>query len=317
VQRWEYDRLYALSAAAKINLRLKIVGRREDGYHLLSMLNTLIDLCDRLELSLHKNGRNEVEVSGPEAKNFTQQGENTVLKALRLFFEAYAIDAAASVKLEKNIPIGAGLGGGSSDAAAVLLFLTDFFHDQYSKSSIPLEAVAAKVGSDVPYFLHGGLALVEGVGEKILELPFSSLEKIKGVLLIPDQRISTPKAFALYREKHPTIPVIFDETLAQYGVKSDSSVKNKEMSYSTLLSLCENDLKESACQLSSQVDHAFKLFSDESGYKIFLTGSGSAMFVLSSNQAQSPLDFVKNRLREGKVNFLQIIPFNLLAKFVR
>lgn len=153
-----------VKACAKINLTLDILGKREDGYHLLDMLIQSVDLSDILDISLRNDGLIIVSSNDSDLG-----GENDIAyKSADLFFKKTAIKTGVDIKISKRIPISAGLGGGSSDAAAVLLALNKIFDFPLKKEE--LEELALNLGADVPYFLTGGAAFVSGIGEKILPI---------------------------------------------------------------------------------------------------------------------------------------------------
>ncbi len=150
-----------VKACAKLNLTLELVGKREDGYHLLETIFQSVSLCDRLEIS--KRNDNQILVSSSLE---TLGGKDDITyKAAKAFFMASKIDGGADIKIEKNIPLSAGLGGGSSDAAAVLLALNELHNKPLNDAN--LNEIALSLGADVPYFLTGGAAFVSGIGEKV------------------------------------------------------------------------------------------------------------------------------------------------------
>lgn len=184
--------MLTLKAYAKINLTLEVVGRRDDGYHdILSVFQT-VDLFDTVTLE----ASDTISLECDESSLATD--DNLVLKAARLLKEASGINAGAHISLKKGIPVSAGLGGGSSDAASVLTGLNKLWGIGLSVDD--LTPIAAQVGSDVPYFLTGGTAMVQGRGERVRELPACDLEWI--VLLCPD--IDVPdKTATLYSHLNP------------------------------------------------------------------------------------------------------------------
>ncbi|WP_456398896.1 4-(cytidine 5'-diphospho)-2-C-methyl-D-erythritol kinase [Mesoaciditoga sp.] len=169
-----------LYAYAKVNLYLAVVSKREDGYHNILSLMHNVSLHDNIEI-----------VEGEEHftcnENLKWDETNTIYKALRIFEEETGLKVKIGIKLKKNIPMKGGLGGASSDAAAVLWYLCK----KYSKMNLFMK-MAQKVGSDVPFFVKGGCALVEGKGEKIRELPPLSL---KGYFYFPTKGFSTPQMY--------------------------------------------------------------------------------------------------------------------------
>ena len=150
--------LYDLPAPAKINLFLHVVGRRPDGYHLLQTVFRFIDLQDTLDIDLRQDGQitRETNLEGVGHEH------DLVVKAARLLQQSTACQLGAHIHVRKSIPSGAGLGGGSSDAATVLIALNRIWKTGLSRHQ--LMALGLKLGADVPVFLFGRNAFAEGVG---------------------------------------------------------------------------------------------------------------------------------------------------------
>lgn len=189
-----------IKAYAKINISLDIVGKREsDGYHLLKMIMQNIDLYD--EISIEKQ-KEDITISCNKSYVPTDS-RNLAYKAASLFKETYNIEDGVHIDIVRNIPVSAGLAGGSTDAAAVLKLMNKIF--KVNASNKELMALGLKLGADIPYCINGGTALCEGIGEKITTLaPFK--DKIL-VLVKPSFGVSTKevyKAFNLDRVRvHP------------------------------------------------------------------------------------------------------------------
>ena len=157
-----------IKAYAKINISLDIVGKREsDGYHLLKMIMQNIDLYDEISIEKQKEG-----ITITCNKNYVPtDSRNLAYKAASLFKETYNIKDGVHIDIVKNIPVSAGLAGGSTDAAAVLKLMNKIF--EVNVSDEELMDIGLKLGADIPYCINGGTALCEGIGEKITTLqPF-------------------------------------------------------------------------------------------------------------------------------------------------
>src|SRR5579859_126380 len=177
-------------AYAKINLTLDVIGRRADGYHELVTVMQTVDLHDTL--CLRQTGDDRVEIVCTRAELSNE--ENLAVQAARLLRERFAISRGVLIELRKHIPVAAGLGGGSSDAAAVLLALQRWWHLPLSPPE--LEGMAATLGSDVPFFLTGGLALCEGRGERVTPLAAPWPPSMRWLLLLkPAIGIATARVF--------------------------------------------------------------------------------------------------------------------------
>ena len=173
-------------AFAKVNRSLVVLGKRPDGYHELDTLFQAVGLTDRL--SFEESDGLTLEVDDP---SIPSGAENLVLRAARALAEAAGVRPRAAIVLEKRIPSGGGLGGGSSDAAVALLGLSALW-----QLDLPLESlleVGACLGSDVPFFLHGGTARGLGRGERIEPLPDLPEEGV--VLVMPPFSVATPDVF--------------------------------------------------------------------------------------------------------------------------
>lgn len=183
------------SAWAKLNLTLDILGKRPDGYHEMKMVMQSIDLCDNLELSEREAPGTAVSSTLPY---LPRDGGNIAAKAAEVFFAHLGRPAPGlDIHIRKQIPVCAGMAGGSSDAAAVLRLLRR--HYAPSMPEEELEAVAAQVGSDVPYCVRGGTALARGRGEILTDLP--PLPACYFAVCKPTFPISTPELFAQVRTR--------------------------------------------------------------------------------------------------------------------
>jgi 4-diphosphocytidyl-2-C-methyl-D-erythritol kinase len=173
---------YTVRAYAKVNLHLEVLNKRSDSYHNIFSLNASLDLFDQLtfkELNIfnNKSGKVSVEIH-PEGGEFANviasipAEDNLISKAVKSYLNRIGKSGKITVSVKKNIPAGAGLGGGSSDAAAVLNLLNDHFNkSNEGLSRTELSVMGAKLGADVPYCLAGGIAFCEGIGEIIENIP--------------------------------------------------------------------------------------------------------------------------------------------------
>ena len=177
-----------VKAPAKINLFLRVTGKRPDGYHDLYSLMCPLALYDTLILTLGGRGIGIV----CDHPGVPEDASNLAARSARLFLEtAFAGNAppvsGLTIHIEKNIPVGAGLGGGSSDAAAVLTALNDYFGQPLSTPA--LTALGARIGADVPFFILGAPALAKGIGDRLD--PFPHLTPWTALLVYPNEAVST------------------------------------------------------------------------------------------------------------------------------
>lgn len=178
-----------LKAYAKINLALAIQNKRSDGYHNLSTIMQTVSIYDRV--TLKKSNQITCNINN----DFIPSGEkNIAFKAAKVFFEFTGIDAGVDIVIDKKIPYGAGMGGGSADAAAVFLGLNKLYCANVSENS--LVQLASKVGADVPFLLKGGTALAEGIGEIITNI--KPLPECNILIVKPSISVSTVDAYNEY-----------------------------------------------------------------------------------------------------------------------
>ena len=188
-----------IKAYGKVNISLDVVGKREDGYHLLSMIMQNIDLYDEIEVE-----KQECGIILECNKSYVPvDNRNLAYKAAEIFKERYDIVDGVKINIEKNIPVSAGLAGGSTDAAAVLKVMNKLFSVNATEEE--LMELGLKLGADIPYCIHGGTALCEGIGEIITPIkPFR--DKIV-VLVKPAFGVSTKEVYKNFNlekvKQHP------------------------------------------------------------------------------------------------------------------
>ncbi|MBU3646984.1 MAG: 4-(cytidine 5'-diphospho)-2-C-methyl-D-erythritol kinase [Limnohabitans sp.] len=241
--------LHNVSAPAKLNLFLHITGRREDGYHLLQSAFMLIDWCDTLHFELRDDG-----VIEREDLTETLPPQDLVLRAAHALRQASGTHLGAHIAIEKQIPSQAGMGGGSSDAASTLLALNRLWGLNWPLSKlIPL---GLTLGADVPFFLGGHNAWVEGIGESLtpLELPPARFAVLK-----PDVGLATAKIFQSDQLQRATETA----TMPDFAVDP--------------FGFGRNDLQPVAQALCPEVDQALQWLASF-GLSPRMTGSGSAVF---------------------------------------
>lgn len=180
-----------IKAYAKINITLDVVGKREDGYHNLKMIMQQVDVYDIIDINRCEEGIN-ISCSKP---NIPCDERNLAYKAAKLFMDKYDIPSGITINIDKNIPVEAGLAGGSSDAAAVLKAMRELFNIDVSNEE--LMELGLEIGADVPYCIQGGTALCEGIGEIIT--PLKSFKDKIIVLVKPDFGVSTKNVFKSFR----------------------------------------------------------------------------------------------------------------------
>lgn len=238
----------SFSAPAKLNLMLRVLGRRPDGYHLLETVFRLVDFCDTVDIAVRTDG--QIVLQNPIAGVPAEQ--DLTVRAARLLQQATDSRLGATLRLQKRIPMGGGLGGGSSDAATVLMALNRLWSCGLSRKQ--LMELGLSLGADVPVFIFGRNAFATGIGEKLTEL---SLPERWYVVLRPPVHVPTAEIFSsplLTRDSSPCIMPILETT--QQVV---------------------NDLQGVVCRLYPAVKQALdelKKFGSP-----LMTGSGSCVFL--------------------------------------
>lgn len=248
-----------IPAPAKINLYLDVLGRRSDGYHELQMLMCCIGLHDTVRLTFAPG----ISVAC-DAPDVPEDESNLAHRAARCFFDATDLEAGAHITIDKTIPVGAGLGGGSSDAAAVLSGLNRYFGHPLSESR--LFALALTLGADVPFFLYGRPAVATGIGEILT--PYPGLRPRPIVLIYPMRPVSTAAVYkklnlGLTKNKKITTKFIFE---------SDWNVDAPKRLY--------NALEPAAFKLCPVIETAKSKLLAAGAAGALMTGSGSAVYGL-------------------------------------
>ncbi|TET41537.1 MAG: 4-(cytidine 5'-diphospho)-2-C-methyl-D-erythritol kinase [Dehalococcoidia bacterium] len=245
-------------APAKINLVLEVLGKNND-YHLISSIVQSIDLCDVLNFQLDE----EIcfECAEPSLNR-----DNLVIQAATLLKESTKYTRGARIELRKHIPWAVGLGGGSSDAAATFLALNELWGLALSLSE--LVHLASKLGSDVPFFIHKGTALVEGKGEKITPLP--SLPSTCFVLLVP----SVPKILNKTKQMYNNLDAAYF-TEGQFVQKTLSSLRQGKAIDPGLMF---NVFRKVAFDFFPGLDKYRKTLEEAGAPGVYLAGSGPCLF---------------------------------------
>lgn len=264
------SRSVTVLAPAKINLFLQVLGKRPDGYHEIHSLMQTINLYDTLRVTTAESGisltcDDPTLPSGPS---------NLAWRAARLLLDRSKLDSGVNIDLQKRIPTGAGLGGGSSDAAAVMKAINEL-HDLGISSQQMMEW-GAELGSDIPFFFSSGTALASGRGEKI-----ESIDTFMGyfvLLIIPNFPISTKDAYQGLRLY-----------LTNFSRRGDIDIKASGAFFFKTLYRIGNDFQQQAVTIHPELESCMKvLYRGGAGY-VALSGSGSAFFGLFEQQPDPEL----------------------------
>ncbi len=253
-----------VNAPAKINLTLNMEGRREDGYHLLSSVFQAISLSDTVEIE--KTGKDGITLTLSDAQLPCDE-RNTAYKAATVFFEYTGISPDVAIHVQKIIPQQAGLGGGSADAAAVLVGLNGLYNAGLSVET--LCSLGERVGGDVPFCIVGGTAMVTGTGE-IME-PMTSLKGCHVVVAKPAVGVSTAAAYAAV-DAVETVPA--DQDLIRRAIE-DGDLQT--------VGKCLSNAFEQALNIK-EVEELLDAMRGFSPLGCMMSGSGSAVFALFEGQ---------------------------------
>ena len=269
--------LYDVAAPAKLNLFLHVVGRRADGYHLLQSLFVLIDWCDTLHFERRGDGRLTRHDLGA-----TLPPDDLCLRAARLLQTESGTSLGADISIAKSVPWGAGMGGGSSDAASTLLALNQLWDLRWPRAR--LMALGLELGADVPFFLGGRNAIVEGIGERLTPVPVPPqwLAVVK-----PAASIETRAIFASPLLARSTGPAILESFAANAWQEVVATGFGR------------NDLQAAAQAECAQVIQAGEMLQSRFGNSR-MTGSGSAVFATAGRDAE-PIAAMPANLASGWV----------------
>jgi len=265
--------LYDVPAPAKLNLFLHITGRRPDGYHLLQSIFMLIDWCDTLHFELRTDGRisrEDLETDGQAAEALP--ADDLAVRAAKALQAACGTSLGVHIGLKKRIPSQAGMGGGSSDAASCLLALQRLWGVRLPPHE--LRALALSLGADVPFFLSGGHAWVEGIGEKITPL---ALPPARFVVLKPAAGLPTQGIFSSPGLKRDT------ETATIQGFAANAEGQSKSFDFG----FGRNDLQPVAQEMCPQIGQSLDWLKSRH-LQGRMTGSGSAVFAQLLHETDLP-----------------------------
>ncbi len=251
-------------ANAKINLLLSVGARRTDGYHEIESVMQALDFYDRLTLEKTDSGILELHCNRPYVPT---DERNLVWIAAAHFFDKTGLSMdGLKIRLEKNIPVGAGLGGGSSDAAAVLMALNDLYKAGLNKNE--LSGIAAGIGADVAFFIFGGTCLARGIGERLTPVP--ALRDVPVLLIKPPFSVSTPKAY---------------QAFDTYGVQPypDPDAMLAALKSGSIDAVCAamgNSLEAPVCGLYPKIAEIRDTLVSLGAAGAMMSGAGSAVFAI-------------------------------------
>ena len=290
------DAMLCLKARAKINWTLDILGRRADGYHQMDMLMQSVRLADTLWLE--ESDRLTLEDAGQGFRTETGDGEacaapvpfdenNLVVKAARALQKAAGIQKGARMRLRKEIPSGAGMGGGSADAAAALIGLNRLWNLPFSTDE--LERIGLTVGADVPFLVRGGLCRAEGIGEKLTSLTPAPQGWL--VLWQPCDGLSTGEIFSAFDHTPP-------EKLARpQTLRAQQALLTGD--WAALAASMKNVLEEVSVEKRPELNRALRRLEALGALRAMMTGSGSVVYGLFDSEAAARAALVRRANEKG------------------
>ncbi len=266
-------------AHAKINLHLEVLGLRSDGFHELAMVMQSVNLSDQLKLIKRTDNNIILKSNNKEISN---GDENLIIKAAKLLINKVGnTQLGVDIELEKNIPIGAGLAGGSTDAAATLVGLNKLW--KLNLKTEELENISEEIGSDIPFCISGGRQICFGRGEVLEKLECNEFNL--GIILVKDPsiQVSTPVAYKKYKEQYGHTYLQHEE---DFEIKRNlvRSIKWSDQSLFNNRKVIQNDLQKSVCPMAPEVDKSLKILSGLPGARLVsMSGSGPSCFALFEN----------------------------------
>ncbi len=271
-------------APSKINLYLDVLSKREDGYHEIVSLMAKIALGDDLKIAVEEAPQTliELKVRGPFAKGLKEDKSNLVYKAAAAFFEHFDIKAHCQIRLEKNIPLASGLGGGSSDAAATLLALCALFGIELnSKRKKDLIKLAANLGADIPFFLSKEtFMLAQGIGEQLTPVKNNLKDDICVLIANPNVPSSTKAAYDGLKISKAKKGLTKNSKIAKLINEIEKGGSLKQLS-----PLIYNKLESSVFAYLKEVQELKEKLQDCGA--ALMSGSGASVFALFEDQAKA------------------------------
>ena len=282
----------------KINLFLDIKSKREDGYHLIESLFHTIDLFDIIKIEESKEFK--ISTSGKYKLNDNEE-DNIVAKIFYHFKNQMELKKNYKINIEKNIPTGAGLGGGSSDAATMIKF---FLEELNIKPDNELIESFSKFGADIPFFIKGGLSWVSGIGEKIESFNFTLPYKI--ILIYPNINVSTKLAYSKFTEN--------DFNKSDIFYIKNLLEKNGRINFNDLYSHIYNIFEKNVFNIEPKIKEYKEKAENEIKRKICMSGSGSSLFALYNQNDKNENIIIEEDYNKLKNIFedLDIYKLNLI-----
>ena len=276
-----------LKSPAKLNFRLDVLNKRNDGYHDLCMLNSPINLFDEIECTLIEKGI----IVECENDDTVPNGEGNIVYQVAKEILAYSNkNIGVKIKIKKNIPSAAGMGGGSSNAATVLMGLNEMLKINLSKDK--LAKIAVKFGADVPFFIYQSAAIAKGIGEKIQKI--KRMPKLPMILLAPNFKVPTKWVYEKFEALNDDAPVKeldLEELPVHFPTKK------------SLVKCLNNDLERVTISKYPVLEDLKKILTKLGALGCQMTGSGATVFGIfpDTETAQKAYDKLNNKISDCRV----------------
>ena len=279
-----------MAAFSKINLFLEVMGKRPDGYHNLAMVMQRLELCDILSISLSNGSLIQLEINN---SNLPADDTNLVVKAAKLIMKEYNITQPIQIKLDKRIPVGAGLGGGSSDCAATLIGLNRLF--ELNIPTATLMELGKTLGADVPFCIfanspgNSGTAIAKGIGERLT--PMEAHPHCSVVLACPDVHVSTKEIFE--KLHYSDNPCRSDNFISAYNTGTPQAIAK----------IFYNRFTQITSAIHPQITTLITDLQSEGALGAGMTGTGATVFAYFNNENNARVACDKLQQQHKTVKF--------------
>lgn len=261
-------KIVKLRSPAKINVRLDVLNRRNDGFHDLRMINTAVSLFDDIECELIEKG---IQVDCINDANVPGGDQNIVYGVAKEILAYSNKNIGVHIRITKNIPSAAGMGGGSSNAATVLMGLNELLKINLAKDK--LMKIGLRFGADVPFFIFGSPAIAQGVGEDLSKI--KKMPKLPLVILSPNVNVPTKWVYERFAAANDNLPRVLD---------SDDDIPAQFATKKSLIKYLNNDLESVTMKKFPVVDELKKLLKKTGAMACQMTGSGPTVFGIYPNR---------------------------------
>lgn len=285
-----------IKSPCKINLFLDITGKREDGYHFIESLFHTVNLYD--EIYIKESNIYSIKTEGKY--RLDDNNENNICTKVFNFFKNYLnLEKNYSIRIIKNIPFGAGLGGGSSNASSIIKFLLEESKTNLNKKLNNIYELSSKFGADVPFFIRGGLSWASGIGEEIYNYPFVLPYRV--ILIYPNIHVSTKEAYSNFKS----------ETFNKSDIEGIKKIlENKKIDFKKFEKLLYNIFEENVFNLKPEIKKYKTTIENIVKRQTHMSGSGSSLFILYDKNENIDMDY--DSIEKSLGNLFEIYKLDLI-----